>query len=127
MKRGLVKVFWRVFNPIARRLAGIAPFWVVVETTGRKTGHKRQAPLARGPVDGNVAWVIAVHGRHSGFVSNIEANPEVRFRLRGRWHTGTASIHPMEPEILERFSAYARSGPRKVGIDPVLVRIEMRD
>jgi deazaflavin-dependent oxidoreductase (nitroreductase family) len=126
MKRTLARAFWRIFNPIARRLAGIAPFWVVIETTGRKSGKPRQAPLARGPVDGDVTWVIAVHGRHSGFVSNIEANPEVRFRLKGRWHPGTASIHPMDPAIVDRFTAYARSGPQTLGIDPVLVRIDLR-
>src|SRR5205085_2057298 len=81
VKTKVTRFFWWWFNPIARRLAGIAPWWVVVETTGRKSGKVRQAPLARGPVDGNVTWVIAVHGRHAGFVKNIEANPQVRFRL----------------------------------------------
>jgi deazaflavin-dependent oxidoreductase (nitroreductase family) len=125
MKRAVARAFWRIFNPIARRLAGIAPFWVVIETTGRKSGKPRQVPLARGPVDGNVTWVIAVHGRHSGFVNNVEASPSVRLRLRGRWRNGTASIHAMDPEIVSRFNAYARSGPQTLGIDPVLVRIDL--
>ena len=99
---------------------------VVVETTGRKSGQKRQAPLARGPVEGNTTWVIAVHGRHSGFVKNIEANPEVRFRLRGRWHEARASIHPMDDAIVSRFNAYGQAGPKTLGWDPVLVRIDLR-
>src|SRR5215212_1427634 len=115
MKAKIARFFWAIFNPVARRLAGIAPWWVVLETTGQKTGKKRQAPLARGPVDGNTTWVIAVHGRHSGFVKNIETNPNVRFRLKGRWHTGTASIHPMDPEITKRFSFYGRMGPVTLG------------
>jgi deazaflavin-dependent oxidoreductase (nitroreductase family) len=127
VKRALAKVFWRVFNPISRRLAGIAPWWVVLETTGRKSGRPRQAPLARGPVDGNVTWVIAVHGPHAGFVNNIQANPAVRLRLRGRWRHGTASVHPMDPAIVSRFSAYGRSGPATLGMDPALVRIELHD
>ena len=118
---------WKIFNPVARRLAGVAPWWVVLETTGRKTGKRRQAPLARGPVDGNVTWVIAVHGRHSGLVRNIEANPSVRLRLRGRWHTGQATVQSMDPAIVNRFNAYARSGPKTVGWDPLLVRIEFAD
>ena len=125
MKTKLVRIFWAIFNPLARRLAGIAPWWVVIETTGRKSGQKRQVPLARGPLDGNVAWLIAVHGRHAGFVKNIEANPSVRFRLRGRWHDATASIQPMDDAIVKRFSAYGQAGPKTLGWDPVLVRVEL--
>ena len=127
MKAKLARLFWRIFNPLAKRLAGIAPWWVVVETTGRKSGRRRQAPLARGPVDGNVTWVIAVHGRHAGFVRNIEANPSVRFRLRGRWYAGTASLHPMDDAIVGRFNTYGRMGPQTLGWDPLLVRIELAD
>ena len=127
MKVRVMRFFWWWFNPIARRLAGIAPWWVVVETKGRTSGKTRQAPLARGPVDGDVTWVISVHGRHAGFVKNIEADPNVRFRLRGRWHTGTASIQEMDDAIVKRFNTYGQSGPRFVGWDPVLVRINLRD
>ena len=125
LKRRMALLLWRVANPFARLLAGIAPFWVVVETVGRKSGKVRQTPLARGIEDGGAHWVIAVHGRHSGFVRNIEANPDVRFRLRGRWHRARASVHPMDPAITSRMSAYAQSGPKAIGIDPVLVRIEL--
>jgi deazaflavin-dependent oxidoreductase (nitroreductase family) len=127
MKRRLALAFWRVVNPLARALAGVAPWWVVLETTGRKSGRPRRVPLARGPVEGNVTWVIAVHGPHSGFVNNIEASPEVRLRLRGRWRSGTASVGPMDPAVVRRFNRYGRSGPAVMGIDPALVRIELRD
>ena len=125
MKAAVARLFWRIFNPVAKRLAGIAPWWVVLETTGNKSGKPRQAPLARGPVDGNVAWVIAVHGRHSGFVRNIEANPNVRLRLRGRWRTGTATTQPIDHAIVERFNRYGQAGPKTLGWDPLLVRIEL--
>ena len=49
----------------------------------------------------------------------------MRLRLRGRWCAGTASVQPMDDAILARFNRYARSGPRTLGIDPVLVRIEL--
>ena len=127
MKVKFARLFWRFVNPIANRLAGIAPWWVVLETTGNKTGTLRRAPLARGPVDGNVTWVIAVHGHHAGFVRNIEANPHVRLRLNGRWRNGTAAAQAMEPAIVKRFNAYARSGPKTLGWDPLLVRIELTD
>jgi deazaflavin-dependent oxidoreductase (nitroreductase family) len=127
MKVKFARLFWRVVNPIANILAGVAPWWVVLETRGNKTGARRRAPLARGPVDGNVTWVIAVHGQHAGFVRNIEANPHVRLRLNGRWRNGTAAAQAMEPAVVERFNAYARSGPKTLGWDPLLVRIELTD
>ena len=128
MKRKITLFLWRfLLNPLARPLAGIAPFWVLLETTGRKSGKIRHTPLARGPVDGNTTWVIAVHGHHAGFVRNLEANPDVRLKIGRRWRNGTATAGPMDPAVVDRFSAYGRSGPRTLGMDPQLVRIELRD
>ena len=117
--------FWRVANPLARSLAGVAPWWVVLETTGRRSGRPRRVPLARGPVDGGIAWLIAVHGSHSAFAHNIAANPRVRLRLRGRWRDGTAVLAPFDASVLARFNRYARMGPRSLGIDPQLIRVEL--
>ena len=64
-KRARLVRFWRAVNPLARPLAGIAPWWVLLETTGRRSGKRRHTPLARGPMDGGAMWLIAVHGRHS--------------------------------------------------------------
>jgi deazaflavin-dependent oxidoreductase (nitroreductase family) len=127
MRRAIARACWFVFNPIAVRLAGIAPWWVVLETTGRRSGQPRRAPLARGPVEDGVAWLLAVHGAHSGFAHNIKASPEVRLKLRGRWRHGRASIEPLDPAIVSRFNAYGRLGPKTFGRDPALVRIELRD
>ena len=118
-------VFWRLFNPVARALAGIAPWWVVLETTGRRSGKPRRVPLAAGPRDGDTAWLIAVHGLHASFARNIGFDPRVRLKIRGRWHSGTASLQPLDPAVLARFSAYARAGPGTLGIDPHLVRVEL--
>jgi len=35
---------------------------------------------------------VSDHGRQSQYVRNILANPTVRIRLRGQWHTGTAVL-----------------------------------
>lgn len=117
--------FWRVVNPPTRPLAGWAPWWVLLETTGRRSGLPRRVPLARGPTDGNTAWLIAVHGEHAGFVRNIAAEPRVRLKLGGRWRTGNASIVPFDEQAARRFNAYARSGPRTLGIEPKMVRIDL--
>jgi deazaflavin-dependent oxidoreductase (nitroreductase family) len=125
IRRSLALLLWKVINPPSRALAGIAPWWVVLETTGRRSGKPRQVPLARGPVDGPVTWMIAVHGEHSAYARNIAADPRVRLRLRGCWRNGTASLAPMDPEILKRFNLYARTGPVTMGIDPRLIRVKL--
>jgi deazaflavin-dependent oxidoreductase (nitroreductase family) len=116
---------WRRFNPFARRLAGIAPWWVLLETTGRRTGQPRQTTLASGSVDGDTAWLVCVHGEHATFARNIAANPRVRLKRRGRWLEGTAALAPLDPNTLARFSRYARLGARAVGIEPKLIRIAL--
>jgi deazaflavin-dependent oxidoreductase (nitroreductase family) len=99
---------------------------VLLETKGRRTGTLRTTPLARGPVDGDVVWLNSVHRRHSHWVRNVEAMPEVRIKLSGRWHDARASVGDYDDAIARRFNLYARSGPRMLGIDPVLVRVELR-
>jgi deazaflavin-dependent oxidoreductase (nitroreductase family) len=119
------KRLWRVMNPLARPLAGWVPWWVVLETTGRKSGKSRRTPLARGPRDGDVLWLIAVHGSHADYVRNLLADPRIRIKVGGRWHTGRASIVPLDERHLKRFNAYARGGPGTFGIDPMLVKVEL--
>jgi deazaflavin-dependent oxidoreductase (nitroreductase family) len=118
-------VFWRLVNPPTRPLAGVAPWWVLLETTGRQSGKPRRVPLARGPIDGDVAWLIAVHGAHATFAKNIAAHPRVRLKLDRRWRQGTASLGPLDDQVVRRFNPYARMGPRTLGIDPQLLRIEL--
>ena len=124
-KRAVVMVMWRVMNPLARRLAGIAPFWVVLETAGRRTGRARHTPLARGPIDGRTAWLISVHGAHATFARNIAADPRVRLRMRRRWYEGRAELTDLDPDVLRRFSRYSRAGPATIGIEPKLVKVEL--
>lgn len=117
------KALWRVINPPTRLLAGIAPWWVLLETTGRRTGQARHTPLAAGPCDGHGMWLIAAQGAHADYVANLVADSRVRLRHRGAWHTGTATVHDLEPEIVVGFNAYAR-GALRLGIDPRLVRVD---
>lgn len=45
---------------------------------------------------GNEFWIVAEHGRKSGYIQNIMANPRVRLKLRdgfrSSWHSGTAHL-----------------------------------
>jgi deazaflavin-dependent oxidoreductase (nitroreductase family) len=126
-RRGRHMRLWRLVNPLARPLAGIAPWWVLLETTGRRSGRPIRTPLARGPVDGGeTTWLIAVHGAATTWVKNLEAAPRVRIRIGGRWRQARARLMPSyDPSIVARFNAYARTGPRTLGIDPALVRIDL--
>jgi deazaflavin-dependent oxidoreductase (nitroreductase family) len=105
-------VLWRLTNPLARLLAGVAPWWVLLETTGRLSGRARRTPLARGPLEGEIAWLIAVHGEHASFVPNIGYDPRVRLNVGGRWQQGMASVTAFDPEVVRRFGRYAKLGPR---------------
>ena len=125
-RRSRHRIFWRIINPPTRALAGFAPWWVLLETRGRRTGKARRTPLARGPVDGDAVWLASVHGRHATWVRNLEATPEVRIKLSGRWHDGRATVHDYDEATARRFNVYARSGPKTLGIDPALVRVERR-
>ena len=122
VKRKILVAFWKVLNPLTRRLAGSAPWWVLVETRGRRTGVARVTPLAAGPIDAEGMWLIAVHGRAS-WIQNLEKSPSVRVRHRGRWRTAMAEVCPWDPAVAKQFNPYARSGPVLTGIDPVLVRL----
>jgi deazaflavin-dependent oxidoreductase (nitroreductase family) len=123
-KRRFAVTFWRVANPAARVLAGVVPWWVLVETVGCRTGNRRRTPIAAGPIDDAGTWLIAAHGRHSSWIKNLEATPAVRVRVRRRWRAGTASVHDLDPHRVRSFNRYARQAAGGIGIDPVLVRID---
>jgi deazaflavin-dependent oxidoreductase (nitroreductase family) len=91
----------RVVNPafVALVRRGLAPrTYALIETTGRRSGEPRVAPVANG-LDGDTFWLLAGLGDRASFVRNIAVDPRVRVfarptRLRdgrhARWRTGTA-------------------------------------
>ncbi|MEU2174713.1 nitroreductase family deazaflavin-dependent oxidoreductase [Nocardia sp. NPDC019219] len=120
--------FWRWGNLGTRALSRVNPYWVVLETTGRRSGLPRRIPLARGPVDGQVMSLISVHGERADWVRNIRADPRVRLRVWWRWRSATAAVIELTAAELSRFNVYGKLGPRLFGLDdaaPVLVRIDM--
>jgi deazaflavin-dependent oxidoreductase (nitroreductase family) len=125
-KRRIAKAYWRLANPVARSASEFVPCWVVLETTGHRSGKRRQVPLARGPVDGSTAWLISIHGLHSAYAQNIAADPRVRLKLHGRWRDGTAALTPLDDAVLSRFSWYALAGAQTLGVEPRLIQIELK-
>jgi deazaflavin-dependent oxidoreductase (nitroreductase family) len=63
---------------------GVVRGHALIETTGRKTGKRRRTVVGVHE-EGDSLWVVAEQGRHAGYVRNVEADPAVRVRLRGRW------------------------------------------
>jgi deazaflavin-dependent oxidoreductase (nitroreductase family) len=120
----------RLLNPVMVRLleAGLVPRgWALLETTGRSSGEPRRVPVGDG-LRGERFWIVAEHGRHADYVRNIEREPRVRVKVRGRWRTGTAHVLPDEdPRALLR--ALKRplndAGLLVMATEPLVVRIDL--
>jgi deazaflavin-dependent oxidoreductase (nitroreductase family) len=114
----------RVANPLMRR----NPFQTLLETTGRKSGEPRRTPLGGSRI-GNEFWFVSEFGEKSQYVQNIQADPGVRVRLRGRWHCGVAHLVPDDDsrKRLESLPAFNSFGVRTFGTNLLTVRVELTD
>ena len=113
----------RALNPPVRFLLGHglpAPGYVLLETTGRRTGRSRRTPVGDGRVDG-VLWIVAEHGERAGYVRNIRADPRVRVRLRDGWHEGVATVLP-DDDARRRQRWLARRRPA-TALNALVVRL----
>lgn len=117
-------------NPIviASVERGLAPpSYAILETTGRRSGQPRRTPIGNG-LDGDRFWIVAEHGRRAGYVRNIEADPRVRVKARGRWFAGIACVLPdddprtRQRRIGLRFNAAV---VRTMGTELLTVRVDL--
>jgi deazaflavin-dependent oxidoreductase (nitroreductase family) len=118
----------RVVNPMVRagHKLGLTGGTALLETTGRKTQQPRQTPVGNG-LRGNEFWIITEHGRHSGYVKNIEANPRVRVKVGRVWFSGTAHILE-DDDPYERMRWLGRVNDvavRLVGTEHLVVRVDL--
>lgn len=98
MRRVLHPVQQRLVNPVVRLAWDLnlpIPGDALLETTGRRTGQLRRTPVCDG-LDGEIFWLVSQRGRDADWVQNLQANPQVRVKVRGgpraSWRTGTAHI-----------------------------------
>ncbi|MFE7271198.1 nitroreductase family deazaflavin-dependent oxidoreductase [Streptomyces sp. NPDC057623] len=114
----------RVGNPVLRRL----PLQTVLETTGRVSGQPRQTPVGGRRV-GDSFWLVSEFGDKSQYVRNIKADPRVRVRIRGRWHTGTAHLLPDDDPVarLRGLPRLNSAGVRAFGTNLLTVRVDLTD
>jgi deazaflavin-dependent oxidoreductase (nitroreductase family) len=89
---------------------GLAPrCYVLVETSGRRTGKPRQTPVA-GTLDGDTYWLVAEHGAASGYVKNVMAQPQVRVFVGRQWRTGAATCLADDDALARRALIDRRNG-----------------
>jgi deazaflavin-dependent oxidoreductase (nitroreductase family) len=114
----------RVANPLMRR----NPFQTLLETTGRKSGEPRRTPLGGSRV-GNQFWFVSEFGDKSQYVKNIQADANVRVRLRGRWHKGVAHLVPDDDpqERLKSLPQFNSFGVRTFGTNLLSIRVDFED
>ena len=109
--------------------AGLVPGLVLVETRGRRSGKRRRNVVGMLLDDGgDTGWVVAEQGRHAGYVRNIEADPQVRIRMRRRWRDARAQLLP-DDDPAARLATFGRksheASVRRFGTDLATVRFDL--
>jgi deazaflavin-dependent oxidoreductase (nitroreductase family) len=114
----------RVGNPVLRLL----PTQTLLETTGRKSREPRRTPVGGSRV-GDQFWFVSEFGDKSQYVKNIQANPNVRVRLHGKWHKGVAHILPDDDprERLKSLPQFNSLAVRAFGTNLLTVRVDLAD
>ena len=93
-KYRLITTIERLNNQLMRFALhrAIAPrAFVLLETTGRRSGLPRHTPIGNG-LDGDTFWLVAAHGSQADYVRNMRANPKVRVKIGRQWRSGTAVL-----------------------------------
>jgi deazaflavin-dependent oxidoreductase (nitroreductase family) len=110
-----------IVNRVARHL----PI-TMLETIGRKSGVPRRTPVGGRVID-NAFWMVSEHGNRAQYVKNIQANPSVRMRIRGRWRSGTAHLLPDDDPIerLKQLPGGNSAVVRLMGSDLLTVRVDL--
>jgi deazaflavin-dependent oxidoreductase (nitroreductase family) len=124
-KHRIVTVFQRrIGNPILMRMPG----HTLLETTGRRSGLPRRTPLG-GRLVGRDFWLVSEYGEKSQYVRNIQADPRVRVRIRGRWRVGIAHLMPEDDAKarLRSLPMVNSAGVRLLGTNLLTVRVELAD
>jgi deazaflavin-dependent oxidoreductase (nitroreductase family) len=120
----------RIVNLVQKRFANplmrVVPIQTVLETTGRKSGRPRRTPIG-GRLEGDRFWLVSEFGDRSQYVRNIQADPRVRVRVRGRWYTGTAHLLP-DDDAKARLRALPKmnsAAVRAVGDHLLTIRVDL--
>ena len=128
-RRRIVRLQRYVLNPPMKVAVwlGLIPGHMIVETAGRVTGKRRRTVVGCCR-DGLSLWAVAEQGRHAGYVRNLEANPDVRVRLNGRWRPATAHVVDSDDPVarLAQFPASHSRVVQRVGTALLTIRFDLR-
>jgi deazaflavin-dependent oxidoreductase (nitroreductase family) len=102
------------------------PTQVLLETTGRKTGKPRRAPIG-GRLVGDQFWFVSDHGEDSDYVRNILNDSAVRLRIRGRWRRGRAQLMPADDAVarLASLPRFNSALVRALGKNLMTIRVDL--
>ena len=129
-KRNRVRRLQRyVLNPPIKALAWaeLVPGLVLIETHGRRSGKRRRVVVGM-HVEGDVGWIVAEHGRHAGYVRNLEHEPDVRVRAGRRWRQARAEIvDGDDPQArLDTFGRRSHAAAvRRFGTELTTIRVDL--
>ncbi|MCX5079840.1 nitroreductase/quinone reductase family protein [Streptomyces sp. NPDC056121] len=114
----------RIGNPLLSRLPG----QILLETTGRTSGLPRRTPVG-GRLVGREFWWVSEYGDKSQYVRNIQADPRIRVRVKGRWHTGTAHLLRDDDARarLKSLPRYNSAAVRALGTNLLTLRADLTD
>ncbi|MFD5119958.1 nitroreductase/quinone reductase family protein [Streptomyces sp. NPDC058385] len=114
----------RIGNPLLSRFPG----QILLETTGRSSGLPRRTPVG-GRLVGREFWWVSEYGDKSQYVRNIQADPQIRVRIKGRWHTGTAHLLPDDDASarLKKLPRYNSAAVRALGTNLLTLRADLTD
>lgn len=118
-----------LLNPPVKVLTwlGALPGHALIETRGRRSGKRRRTVVGV-KLEGRTAWIVAEQGRHAGYVRNLQSDPHVKVRLRGRWQQGRAEV-VADDDPQARLDSFGRrshaSAVRRFGTDLMTVRVEL--
>lgn len=76
---------------------------------------------------GDALWLVSEFGERAQYIRDIRADPRIRVRLGGRWHTGTAHPLPGDDPVARsrappRFNG---SAVRLFGTGLITVRVDL--
>ena len=91
LPRPWLRRFQRQFGNPGGELMASLPGWILLETTGRRSGAARQVPVG-GRLIADSVWIVAADPGAAAYVRNIEVNPRVRVMIQGHWRGGIAHL-----------------------------------
>lgn len=105
----LPRIWYKLgLGPIVGRI------YLILTTTGRKTGLLRETPLQYEEADG-VIYVGSARGTEADWVRNILANPNVSVRLKAGQFEGVAEVITDPGRIADFLQLRLERRPRMMG------------